>query len=225
MVPVCLGRAGLLILASTMFGFAAEPINPAKKVKIGNNVYLEVQGDKRRVLIDAYVCLRQGQLEEFLTRKRTKEHEAVLAADIDTRDVALALIAAGAEKGRPVKYRPKFAPPTGTPIKIYLEYQGKRVPAQQWVRSVKTKKDLDADWVFAGSILIQDPLDKTRPPFYAANDGDVICLANFETALLDVPFNSSKENDDLAFEAHTERIPPLETRVVVSLEPVLMKTK
>jgi len=194
-----------------------------KRVKIGKNVTLEIQGEQRRVVIDGTICLRQGQLEQFLTRKRTKEHEAIVAADIDARDVKAALLLARAKEGHPVRYRPKFEPPAGTPIKVSVEYQdqGKRVrvSARQWVRSVKTKKDLDTDWVFAGSLLIPDPLNKDAPPFFAANDGDVICLSNFETALLDVPFNSPKDNDDLAFEANTERIPPLQTPVQVILEP------
>lgn len=200
-----------------------------KKVKISKNITLEVQGGKRRVLVNAYVCLRKGQLEQLLTRKRTKEHEAVLAAEIDARDLHAALTLAGAVPGSPVLFRPKFTPPRGTPIKITLEYMDKgqmvRVPAQQWVRSIKTKKNLASDWVFGGSMLFPDPMDKTKPPFYAANDGDVICLANFETAMLDVPFSSTKENADLAFEAHTERIPALETPVTVILEPLLPKKK
>jgi hypothetical protein len=128
-----------------------------------------------------------------------------------------------------VKFRAKFEVPSGTPVKITLEYKDKdktvRVPAQQWVRNIKSKKDLDTDWVFAGSALIQDPFQKGKEPYYAANDGDVICISNFDTALLDVPFNSPKDNDDLAFEAHTERIPALETPVLVILEPVLPKKK
>jgi len=31
----------------------------AKRAEIGKNVYLEVQGEKRRVIVNAYVCLRQ----------------------------------------------------------------------------------------------------------------------------------------------------------------------
>ena len=41
--------------------------------------------NKRRVLVNAEVCLREGQLELFLCRKQTKEHEAILAADVDAR--------------------------------------------------------------------------------------------------------------------------------------------
>jgi hypothetical protein len=221
--------AATALLASfgTLAGAQSGTTGGAKKVKLGDNVFLEVDGEKRRVLVNGYVCLRKGQLEQLVTRKRTKEHEAILAADVDARNIHLALVAAKATPGSPVKFRPKFEAPTGTPIKITLEYQerGKtvRVPAQQWVRSIKTKKDLETDWVFAGSVLIPDPFDAKKPPYYGANDGDVICLSNFDTALLDVPFNSSKENDDLAFEANTERIPPLETPVTIILEPVLKK--
>jgi hypothetical protein len=43
--------------------------------------------------------------------------------------------------------------------------------------------------------------------------------------MLDLPINSSKDNDDLQFEAYTDRIPPLETPVLVILEPVLKGPK
>jgi hypothetical protein len=79
--------------------------------------------------------------------------------------------------------------------------------------------------VFAGSLFIPDPIDKTKPPFYAANDGDVIAIVNFESSCLDVPFLNTKDNDDLVYEAHTQRIPALKTPVTVILEPVLAKKK
>ena len=41
----------------------------------------------------------------------------------------------------------------------------------------------------------------------------------------DLPIKSSKDNDDLQFEAYTERIPPLETPVEMVLEPVLKGRK
>src|SRR5436309_2787591 len=68
-----------------------------KKVNVGKNIILEVLPDKTKlVLIKSEVCLREGLLEQLLTRKRTKEHEAILAADIDARDLHLALTFAGA---------------------------------------------------------------------------------------------------------------------------------
>jgi hypothetical protein len=202
----------------------------AKRVQVGKNIVLEVQGDIRRVRVQTEVCLRQGMLEQLMTRKRTKEHEAILAADIDARELHLALTLAGAEPGKPVQFRPKLIAPSGTAVKIFLEYKTKagenmRVPAQTWIRNVKTKKDFASDWVFAGSILIPDPLDNAKKPFYGANDGDVITVVNFEGACLDVPFLSTKDNADLDFEAHTDRIPPEKTAVTVVLEPVVERKK
>jgi hypothetical protein len=200
-----------------------------KKAELKKNIFIETQGDKRRVLVNAVVCNRQTILEQLLTKKGGKEHEAILAADIDARDLHTVLMVAGAEPGSTVTYRPKFKAPTGTAIKIFLEYEkdGKkvRVRAQEWVRNIKTKKELHTDWVFAGSHLIPDPLDKTKKPTYAANLGDVICISNFDSALLDVPFDSPKDNDDLTFETHTERIPAEKTPVLVILEPVLEKKR
>src|SRR6516164_5715240 len=75
------------------------PEPPAKKVQVGPNVFVEIQGEHRRVLVNARVCLREGALEQLLTRKNTKEHEAVLAADVDARKIHEALLLAGAAEG------------------------------------------------------------------------------------------------------------------------------
>jgi hypothetical protein len=203
----------------------------AKKVEMGKNVWLEVQRDKRCVVVEAEVCLREGMLEHLMCRKRTKEHEAILAADVDARDIHKALLLAKATPGTTVKYKEDgtIIPPTGTKIKVTLLYKDKEKPitiaGREWVRDVRTKKSLQHDWVFAGSEFQVNPLEKDKPPLYAANAGDVICVSNFEGAMLDLPINSSKNNAELEFEAFTERIPPLGTPVTVILEPVLEKKK
>jgi hypothetical protein len=200
-----------------------------KKSLIGKNVWLETQGKQRRVIISSVVCLREGPLEQLLTRKEKKEHEAILSADVDCRHIHAALLAAGAEPGSTVRFQPKYVPATGQTIKVTLQYEDKSkklsVPAQQWVRNQKTGKDLDCDWVFAGSQLVENPLDPKAPAMYLANDGDVICVSNFEGALLDLPINSPKDNAELAWEGNTDRIPPKGTPVVISLEPIPKKDK
>src|SRR5688572_13076648 len=70
-----------------------EPPNPkanvpveGKRVLMGDNVWLEIlPNGSRRVVVAAEVCLRAGPLEQLLTRKNRKEHEAILAADVDAR--------------------------------------------------------------------------------------------------------------------------------------------
>lgn len=200
----------------------AEP--EGKKVRVGDHVHLEIFPDRRRVLIEAEVCLREGPLEQLLTRKNRKEHESVLAADIDARKVHEALLLAKAKEGSPVRWLPTYRAPTGSPIKVTLVYEekGKKksVSGRSWVKNRKTGKELESDWVFAGSLLIENPMDKTAPKHYLANDGDVICLSNFEGAMLDLPMKSSKDDADRSYEAWTERIPPTGTHVTVILEPV-----
>jgi hypothetical protein len=197
-----------------------------KKVNFGKNIWLEVEtkSKKRRVLVSAEVCLREGQLELLMCRKQTKEHEAILTADVDARQIHLALTGIGALEGSPVQFAPRYQAATGSKIKVSVQYKNKdgklvTVPAQSWVKNMKTGKALDSDWVFAGSRILKNPLDNDKP-HYMANDGDVICVSNFEGAMLDLPIKSSKAAADLIFNAFTERIPPLETKVVVILEPV-----
>jgi hypothetical protein len=40
-------------------------------------------------------------------------------------------------------------------------------------------------------------------------------IANFDTALLDLPFDSTRDNEHLTYEANTDAIPALETAVTV----------
>lgn len=205
---------------------ADPPARPpqVKAAEVGRHVAVEVQGPDRRVVVDAEVCLREGALEQLLCRYHTKEHEAILRADIDARDLHKALLVAGAKPGSPVRFEPKFRPPTGSRVRITLEYedQGARrsIDARQWVRDAKTRKPLEEDWVFAGSVFFADPRSPNGPPLYAANGGDVICVANFEGALLDLPLQSTNQDAERLFEAFTERIPPVGTKVKVMLEPL-----
>jgi hypothetical protein len=217
MTIVCRALLFVVLLAP---GLNAAP----KKVMVGPNVFLEIDGEQRRVIVEASVVLRKGVLEGLLTRAKKKEHEYILAADVDARHIHAALELARARKGNPVQFVPKFVPPTGSPIRVTLRYgqDGKTqtVSAREWIRDGKTGKPLMHDWVFAGSQFGPHPEGEDRPPYYLANHGDLICLCNMEMALLDLPVRSPKAINDRLWEAATERIPPTGTRVEVVLEVV-----
>jgi len=201
----------------------------ATKVPVGPNVLLEVDGEARRVWVSGEICKREGPLEQFLCRAGTKEHEAVVSAEIDARDLHKALLLARAEPGSPVTFQPVYKPASGSTIRVEVVFNkdGKKVNlrAQDMIRDMKSGKALSQEWVFAGSRMVPDPLDKNKPPYYMANDGDVICVSNFETALLDLPIKSSKDNADVQFEAFTENIPELKTKVAIMLEVIPPKSK
>jgi hypothetical protein len=84
-------------------------------------------------------------------------------------------------------------------------------------------REMKADWVFAGSGFFTD--EDTGKKFYLAEDGDLICVANFGGAMIDVAMPSSAESSELNFEAFTERIPPKGTPVTVELIPVATEEK
>ena len=63
-----------------------------------------------------------------------------------------------------------------------------------------------------------------QPPLYAAQSGDLICVANFPSSMLDLDIQSTSEGtENLLFEANTEKIPPLGTEVTIELIPAKEK--
>jgi hypothetical protein len=197
-------------------------------------VVMEVRPDKsRRLLIATEVCLREGALEVLLCKKGTKEHEAILRVDIDAQELHKLLLLAGAEAGKPTQFvDPKteqaaYKPATGTKINLIVHYtkDGKTFthPVQEWVWDTKKKAAIGYGWVFAGSIIIEDP--DTGKKFYGANSGDIISISNFPYAMLEIPAEISKDDAQLSFEAKTDKIPPISSKVWLIMEPVIEKKK
>ena len=176
----------------------------------------------KRVVVDGVVCLREGQLEMLACAKGTKEHESILAVDTKAFAVHAGLLAVGAEAGTPVQFQPDYKPATGTEIDIKLIWTDKkggvhRDRAQDWVRTSGPAKAMEYPWVFAGSGFWTD--ESTGTKSYLAESGDFICVSNFPSAMLDLPVESSQATGKLLYEAFTDHIPPLGTRVRMVLTP------
>ena len=86
---------------------------------------------------------------------------------------------------------------------------------------MKTKKPLQEDWVFAGSVLFPNPDGKDKPPLYAANlDGAYICVNNVPSAMLDLPIDSPNGLENRVFDINTDKVPAVDTKVTIILEPI-----
>jgi hypothetical protein len=192
--------------------------NPAWK-SLGKDVWFDPEG--RRLVVRARVALQDGVLEHLLCRKGTKEHESVLSTEAPARLIHAGLLLTGASPGHPVRFQPKFEPPDGSPVAIELEWeQGgklKKADARDWVKDQATGKALARDWVFAGSEVFEDP--RTRTTIYAADDGDLITVANFPASILDLPYRSSANDADRGYIAHAERVPVRGTPVTMYFRP------
>ncbi|MCI0700156.1 MAG: YdjY domain-containing protein [Planctomycetia bacterium] len=194
------------------------------------------EGKNRRVVrigIVTEVCLREGPLEVFLCKKGTKEHESPLRVDMDAQLIHQALIVAGGDAGKPTQFidpkteEAKYAPATGSKIKITLHYKlnGKlqTCPAQDWIWDIKKKAPIPHTWVFAGSMLVPNPNDPNAKPFYGANSGDIFSISNFPYAMLEFPVEITKDDAQLTYEAKTDKIPPLASKVWMILEVIPAK--
>jgi hypothetical protein len=176
-----------------------------KRLAPDEDAWVDPQG--KRVVLGGVICLREGPLEMFACTAGTKEHESIVAVNSKAFAIHAALLAIGAEAGAPVEFRPK--------------YRAASARAQDWIRNVQTRKTLDSNWVFCGSGFWRD--EATGQRYYLADDGDLICVSNFPSAMLDLPLESSQANDALLFEANTDQIPPLDSKVTVVLEPKVKK--
>jgi len=276
-------------------GVSASKTPFAKLVRLNKQgtVLLDLPG--KRLLLKTKVVLREGILEMFCCLKKSKEHESILAVDAKAYVIHTGLLLLQTKPGLPVQYEPKFKPPSGQEIRIYVQWKDKngrlhRADVQTWVRRATARyfvvpmkklpagfklpdrekselrfdkengelfwyghmtakqrdehKKLSADrnyrkaiesffqrtrfvqmrekWVFAGSLFLVDNNGKRR---YQAENGRLICLANFPSAMIDVAKKSSSSEGSVLFESYTGRIPPLETEVTLELIPVFSKKK
>ncbi len=196
----------------------AEP-KECKSLHPTNRVW--INRDEQIVLLDGVIAQREAMLEMFACPSQTKEHESVVSVFAKSQLVHTALLAIGAKPGAPASFEP-FKPASGTTVRVYvLWFDDKGEPqatiAQKWVRRLGTQESLKFDWVFAGSKVYFDEVTKER--HYLADQGELICVANFGTSLLDIVVKSEQANASLAFDAFTSRIPKRNTpvRLVLSL--------
>lgn len=83
-------------------------------------------------------------------------------------------------------------------------------------------RPMQAHWIFTGSQLVTDK--RTGKNIYQAEGGDLVCVANFATAMIDVDVRSSASaGDGLLFEPDPTQVPPLGTPVTVELIPYVPK--
>ena len=203
------------------FDYASLYVGPGSLKKLDRSSPIWVTTDRKRVVLGGVVCLRDGWLEFFACRSNSKEHESIIALETPPHLIHAALLAIGAKQGAPAKYDPEFVPPSGDEINIDVCWRdskdGKicRRRAQEMIRDEKSGKTMASSWVFTGGLFGVDPDGKK---YYLANvTGEVFGVSNFPGSVLDVPYESSSDNSRLSYVANTEKIPDVNTNVVLIL--------
>jgi len=189
-------------------------------IRLGKN-QIWINETTKQVMVRGSICLREGQLEMFACPLHTKEHESIIAVEAESLEIHRSVVALGFDPGSPVQWRPKYKPASGPSIKIDVRWKQdgkeKTVDAKSMVRKAGTEETMDTDWVFGGSEIFVDRVDGSQ--IYYANSGEMICLSNFPTAMMDVPIKSSDSAEGLLFQANTDVIPERDTQVYLIMTP------
>lgn len=199
--------------------FGAEDAHPElRRLAPQEDVWIDPA--RKEVVVGGRIAIDRGPIEFLACPQGTKEHESIVATRASARLVHAALLAIGLEPGSPVSFDPEYAAATGPRVLVRVRWakpDGGRetVDVRSWVRNARTGQPLAADWVFAGSSFWTDPADGKE--YYQADGGDLICVSNFPTAMLDLPIESSQSNEALLFEAFADRVPPPGTAVELIL--------
>jgi hypothetical protein len=115
--------------------------------------------------------------------------------------------------GSPVRYdaeHERVIPAHGERLQIEVRYsddgRDRSVPLEAWMTDLGRKAPPGRiEWVFAGSRTLEDGR------FAADPEGTVICVVDFEAALIAPAALHSADNELLWLAANTEAIPPLDT--------------
>ena len=214
----------LTVLATAVSPTAAEPPAPdrhpeLKRLSPEEDVWIDLKG--KRVVVGGLIAVSKGPIEYFACPQGTKEHESIVATRSTAQLVHVGLLAIGLVPGKPVSFDPEYVAATGPVVRVTMRWQDetgqvKELPAQQWIRDTRTGQAMTEDWVFAGSAFWTDPSNGKE--YYQADGGDLVCLSNFPTAMLDLTIESSQSNEALLFDAFEGRVPPRGTDVEMILD-------
>lgn len=207
----------LTILFLSSIVFAQSPTTaPA-----GPMPFVHVDIKKKQIRVDCDALNVDIPLEFFCVTAGGNEHESVLRTRARPSHIHLALLMLGLQPGEPVKFSEaaqRWFPPHGPPLHISVEYQkdGRTIalPANQLMRSVKTKLSMPSlTWIFAGSRILDDGTYGADPTGY------VVSICNFDLCLIDVPALVSSANETLEWERNPDTVPPTGTPVTMIIEP------
>ena len=158
-------------------------------------------------------------MELFACARHTREHESIIAVSARPLRIFEALGLVGLKPGTPVGYderNRRWTAARGDPLHIDVVIRAEGAEQvfgiHEWMRRAGGGGTLGhCDWVFAGSRRLPGGR------FAADAQGTIICVVDFDSALIALPEAHTPENAALWLEANPERIPPVGTACVLRI--------
>lgn len=174
---------------------------------------ITIDWDEPALRVEAKVVLREGPLELFACSPQTREHESIIAVAARPLHIFQAMGLIGLESGSPPSYKEEseqWSRAHGEPLELRVEWRngGKVLSARpgEWMIEKKSgKPPEDLAWVFSGSVV------REKDHFAADSDGTVVCVVDFDSALISIPTRHSADDAELWLSANTQVIPPVGT--------------
>ena len=187
---------------------------------------VRIDWPRKAVEVEARVVLREGPLELVLCTVGSKEHESILATAAKPRDIFQAMGLIGLEPGKPVRWDEsgkKLLPPEGQKLSLNVHYtaDGREVshPVEKWLMTGAGKPVQAAlTWVFSGSRVG----DEGR--LGADAEGTIICVVDFETAVISVGGLHAADDEQLWLRANPQTIPDRGAACRLTIAAVAVET-
>jgi hypothetical protein len=190
--------------------------------------HLRVDLKKREVTVEAQVCLLDDHeaLEFLLSGWEQKMHESLLHTKATGRQIHFAMLMLGLKPGKPFEWiyidenRSASLPPRGGGCSIQIRYTDERgkthtVDAADWIRPGEGVKAAPPEkFIFVGSRILADG------EYWADQEGELISVANFGSAVFDVPFESTSSNANLMFAPNRDKMMSRGTKVQLIITPL-----
>jgi hypothetical protein len=180
---------------------------------------IQIDWKSKVIEIGAIVVLREGPLELLACSPQTREHESILSVSARPLHIFQAMGLIGLEAGSPARYNEmldRWFPASGEPLDLRVHWRDgdkdRTVSPAAWMVEKKTGKPPETlRWVFAGSLVREEGW------FGADADGTVVCVVDFDSALIALSARHSADDAELWLTANPKEVPPLGTRFTLSI--------
>lgn len=184
-----------------------------------------------RIELEGEVCVDAGWLEQIACTPGTREHESLVSLPVRPRDVHAALLLLGLKPGAPGSWRVEEdrlieIAPHGPALRVRVRWTSPdgvshEEPIATWIRDAPSGTSPSIDrWLFSGSLMV--PTRDGGERYLADASGSIIGLVTFGDEVLALPVvrPDAEAVAPPEWEAWTERLPAIGTKVVVVVEKV-----
>lgn len=211
--------AALLALAVAPSCPGAEPESAPPKPSLPN-VRLDLQA--KTIEFDGTFCLGEYPLELLVCHGTMKDYESMISSDCKPSVLHTALLALGLKPRIRDQKEPGKVLREGDPIEILLRFtrDGKEITVQphELILDAESRKRIPGTaFVFFGSFLFPDPLDKSRMIYLGDAENWLIGLLGDTASVIDQPPASAAKYGAVIID--TKAAPPRGSKVTVIIRP------